>query len=206
MFAPVSTNEFFMPTQQMQMFAPRYGRMYENPMMDPFFGPLFMDPEEAAASLKVFMELGYGFGKGFATRNNLTQVEACVADASKLEAQIDEILEDVKKLSPENIIKAAKDLIALVKELPSDLKQCENMKDDVKRVHAWVKNVVTHPSTILKNAIAHIGDLTKEAKKEMDDLKADKGVEAGDDLAQIVVDLFGTVDQEWQPEADLTLF
>ena len=194
MFFPVS-NEMLMPMQQ-PMFMPAF---------NPMDSLLMADPQEVSMELKSVVEFGWGFAKGFAVENNLTEVVSCVNDAASLEAEVDEIIADIKKMEPASIFDAAKKIVALLQGLPEELQTCKDMKSDFTKVDAWLLNVLKHPQAVISHVIQNINDIIKTIPKMIDDLNLDDAKHAGKDLAHLVVDMFGTVDTEFTEEPEFKL-
>ena len=193
MFFPVS-NEMLMPMQA-PMFRP----------MDPMQVLFEADPQEVSMELKNVVVFGWGFAKEFAVENNLSEVVACVNDAGSLETEVDEIIADIKKMEPVSIFDAAKKIVSLLKELPSELQTCKDMKTDFDKIDHWLLNVISHPQAVVSHVIKNIGDITKSIPKMIDDLNLDDAKHAGKDLAHIVVDIFGNVDTKFSEEVDFKL-
>ena len=194
MFFPVS-NEMLMPMQ-----APMF-----RPAFDPMEALFMADPQEVSMELKNVVEFGWGFAKEFAVENKLSEVVTCVNDAASLEAEVDEIIADIKKMEPASIFDAAKKIVALLQGLPEELQTCKDMKTDFTKIDAWLINVLKHPQAVISHVIKNIGDITKTIPKMIDDLNVDDAKHAGKDLAHLVIDMFGTVDTEFSEEIDFKL-
>ena len=141
------------------------------------------------------------FLEGWVKRNNLTEMEKCSSDLTGLESKIMDIVEEIKSLNPLKIVDAVKKMVAVVQEFSGDLQQCENTQDDVQKCLAWAKNVASHPTDIVNHVLANMDAIVAEISKTITDFNGSDYATTGDDLAELMVDVFGTVDDKYTGES-----
>ena len=134
--------------------------------------------------------LAEGVFEGVATRSNLTEIQTCLGAIDADEKDIEDIIDDFKSPSLSKIIDGAKKLAALITD--KKIQSCDNMGDDFKRITAWGHSILTDPTQVLKNVEKNALDMIKEVPKIDEDYSAGSFKTAGDDIAQIVTDVFGT--------------
>ena len=200
MFMPFAADPFMMPQpvhhqgHHQPSFAP------EMPLL-PIFDPAVELEDIAGAGL-----FAIGFVNAFAATNNLTEVQTCMTGLKSEEGELKEIVADFKAGSISDIIDGAKKLVDLLKNAPTDLKQCENISDDITKITTWGKNIFSNPTQILSNVIQNVGDIISEAKATESDFAAGSYEQSGADMDKIVTDVFGTVDTKWENNDDLFIF
>ena len=138
---------------------------------------------------------------GFVQKDDLAELEKCITNLPILEQEVEEAIADFEKGDLSDILKGVEVAGKIIQQLPEDLKDCENIQDDLKRLEAYAQ-IFTDPTklaeTVFKNFVAHdkavladIEDLTEEVK----DGSPKAYYQAGDDVADVVVQLLGPVPQ-----------
>ena len=164
-----------------------------------FSDMLALDEKVILGATDAIVEILVGFVKGFVSRNKLTKVQACVADLTDVEKQVEAILDELKTLQPSQIVDAVQKVIKLVQDGTKDLDTCKQTQQDMDAIEAWAENIAAHPSAIINNVLAHLSSLIGEISKtvgECDD--ASKHAQCGDDISEIVVEILGHVDDKFE--------
>ena len=143
-------------------------------------------PRESIEDVFTFAEAIVG---GFASRSNLSELTTCLGAIDADQADVEEIIADFETPSLSSIIDGAKKLVALVTD--QKIQECANMGDDFKRIEAWGTAIFTNPAQIASNVEKNVMDILTEVPKISKDYDAGSFKSAGDDIAQVVVDVFG---------------
>ena len=128
-------------------------------------------------------------------------MEACADDIETIEKEIEEIIPEIQSLDPTQIVDAVQKLIKIVQDALGDVDTCKAMNTDLQKVEDWAKNVVSHPTSIINHVLTHIGGIITAIKDAIADSASGDMEKLGDDMAEICVDIFGTVDEKYTAEA-----
>ena len=140
---------------------------------------------------------------GLIQKDDLSKIQTCLNDCQDIQKDVTEAVNDFKKGDLQDII-AGIQLIGKVAltELPHDLQDCKGMESDVQRIESWATQFL-HPGTmipkIIQNVITHFQQIMGDVSKVDSDFTAHNFYNAGDDVADIMVQTVGPV-----PEMDPT--
>ena len=130
---------------------------------------------------------------GFTGNNHLDELETCLNDADQLVKDAEVVISDVKEI---HLVQSAKDIGTIIWELPDAVSGCTGMDDDIAAIEAWAqifKQPAKLTQTVTKNWLFHGEDAKKMIEKQNADWAAKDYYDAGDDAAQVIIDLVGPV-------------
>ena len=84
---------------------------------------------------------------------------------------------------------AGKKLVAVFED--QKIKECASLDGDIKKVEAWGSKIFTNPAAILTRVIKNHSDIMKKVPAVETDYDAGQFKQSGDDIAAVVVDIFG---------------
>ena len=161
-------------------------------------------PPMDALSVEEFVS---GLLFGFVQKDDLAEIQKCINNVGTLDDEVQEIIADFSKGDITDILKGVEVVGKVISQLPEDLKDCQDIQDDLTRLENYAKifeNPTELAKTVFTNFVAHdkavladIADLEAEIK----DGSPKAFYQAGDDVADVVVQLLGPV-----PSAESTLF
>ena len=99
-----------------------------------------------------------GLISGLVKKDDLPEIQKCLANSESLEVEITNALSDMAKGDLQDVIKGVQELGQILKELPTDLKDCESIEEDILKIEAWGQiflNPVTLMATLTKNLLAN---------------------------------------------------
>ena len=135
-----------------------------------------------------------GFVFGLIGKDDLPDIEKCLQDESALEQEITNAIADISKGDLNDIIKGVMEIGQIVKELPTDLAQCKNIQADVEKIIVWAQKF-TNPTElaviVAKNLLKHWKNVVSDVKKTESDWKAADYYNAGDDVADLLIQAVG---------------
>ena len=133
---------------------------------------------------------------GLIAKDDLPEIQKCLKNSEALEAEITNAISDFSKGDLQDIIKGVQEIGQIIKELPGDLDDCQNIQDDVTKIETWAKqfaNPVTLVTKLTQNLLAHWGAVSKEITQTETDYNTEKYYECGEDVADIVVLSLGKI-------------
>ena len=135
---------------------------------------------------------------GLIEKDDLPQIQKCMTNADALEAEITNAISDISKGDFQDVLKAVQEIGQIVKELPTDLDECKNMDDDLKKIEAWAA-IFTNPvklvSTLTKNLMANWSKVKTDIDSTSSDWTAAKYYDAGEDVADMVILSVGPISE-----------
>ena len=118
----------------------------------------------------------------------------CTKDGSGLERQVGAIVSEVKSgMTPTKALDVIKKVGQLITGLPTTLKDCYEVKNDLGLVKAWALNIEKNPTVILANVQKNWDDVGKQLFKIPGDVKAKNYSGSGRDIADLLVDVLGKI-------------
>ena len=167
-------------------------------------GPIESETEVSDVTLpplNLVPDFTAGLIYGFTGDNHLEELRTCMKDIDPLVDDVEQAIADLKGL---HFFEGAKDLGNIIWLLPDAVQGCENMDDDMAAIMAWA-DIFKHPTklakTVSKNWIFHGVQAKKDIAQEETDWEAQKWFAAGQDTANVLVDLIGEVDKPSEPTA-----
>ena len=111
------------------------------------------------------------------------------------------IIDEFKTMDPAKIVDAIRTIIDVINHGLSDIDACKEASSDLDKVEQWAENVVAHPTTIINNSIKHISGIIGGIRNAVKDYSDEQYDEAGDYIAEVVVDMLGKVSDEYTYES-----
>ena len=135
-----------------------------------------------------------GFVFGFVGKDDLPDIQKCLTDESALEQEITNAIADITKGDLNDIIKGIMEIGQILKELPADLAHCKEIEADVAKILKWAQKF-TNPTELVvivsKNLLLHWKSVEKDVKAISSDWTAASYYNAGDDVADLVIQALG---------------
>ena len=152
-------------------------------------------------------ELVAGLMYGLINKDDLPEIQKCLKNAEALEVEFTGAIADLEKGDLEDIIKAAQEIGQIIKELPADLQDCQDMQGDITKITVWAKqfaNPATLVQTLFENISANIGPVHADIDALTADSAAAKYYNVGEDIADITILALGQISKakEQEPFAD----
>jgi hypothetical protein len=130
---------------------------------------------------------------GFTGDNQLTEIESCYNGGETIVTDAEALAHD---LTHGDFIKAIDDNAKFAQSLEDALQECTTLDGDIARIKAWGE-IFTEPTklaeTVGKHWLLHKRHIKKEWEKEKQDWASEEWFTAGEDIADILVTLIGTV-------------
>ena len=137
-----------------------------------------------------------GLMYGLLQKDDLPEIKKCLQNEQTLETEIETAIADIEKKDFKDILAGIQEIGQIVQELPGDLSDCKNIQGDVDKIEAWAK-IFTEPSKLLpvlsKNVLANWKTITADVSKTDTDWKAADYKNAGEDVADILVESVGPI-------------
>ena len=151
-----------------------------------------------AINIQEAEELLGGLIYGLIQKDDLSKIEVCLKDATTVEAEVNEAVQDFMKGDVQDILAGITVVGKLIQELPADLGDCQGMQADIARIEKWGE-IFTDPTKLMQTVVQNLltnytkifGDITKTSG---DIAKADY-YSAGTDVADVLVLTLGAVPQ-----------
>merc|ERR1711934_1239879 len=101
--------------------------------------PVDNKPKPKPDKLKHAEQFVAGFIHGVLQKDDLNEIEQCLADAHEVVDEFEKAIKLLEKKNPEDIIQGIKIIVKAVEELPNYVKECSSgLKDNVDRIHKWL--------------------------------------------------------------------
>ena len=155
--------------------------------------------EFAGFNLKDVEFFTAGVIQGLIQKDDLSKIESCLHDAQDLSTIMTKAFAEIAQGDITHIAEGIADLGQFLVALPNDLDDCEGMKDDVTRIETWANQFKT-PSKVIpkiaKNVMLHFGKITTDANNLETDIGTDDMLDAGMQVADLMVTVVGKVGEE----------
>ena len=139
-----------------------------------------------------------GFVFGLLQKEDLPEIKACLQHAPDVAKEITEAVEDFEKGDFADIIAGIGAIGKIVQDLPNDFKDCESMQGDLKRIEKWgevFQNPVQLVQLLTKNVVNNFSKITSDISSIPTDFNNKQFKNAGEDIADIMVQAIGPVPQ-----------
>jgi len=140
---------------------------------------MVVSSSEATVSIDLagVKEFVAGLIEGFVHKNYLTEIEAIVQDLSTRQMT--------------HITHAVEEIATVVQQIPDDLKNCKGMQGDIQKIKTWAQNI--DASKTAWNVLKHSVTILKDAKTVNTDFQTTKYFDAGQQVADIAIAVFGAI-------------
>ena len=136
-----------------------------------------------------------GVINGLIQKDDLPEIQKCLANTETVTAEVNKIVNEMSVGSLTAIIQGIKDAAALIQELPTDLKDCENIQDDVTKITNWGSQVIspTGLAKIFENVMANWANIQSDIGNINSDLQNSQYEQAGEATADVVILAMGKI-------------
>ena len=151
-----------------------------------------LTPEQA-------IEFVAGMIYGFIEKDDLKELETCIQNADQLADEVSEAIADFEKADLTDIIAGVELVGKVIQELPTDVQNCENVKDDVARLEKYAE-IFQDPTKLAETVTVNFFKHAKIISADASDISVETGkgdfYKAGDDVADLVVQVLGPVPED----------
>ena len=129
-----------------------------------------------------------GFIDHLVYKQDLPELQKCLTDGDVVVKDVNDIINDFMKGDLADIVKGVEAAIALVKALPTDLAECKNVEDDVKKITTWISQAATPSGLahIAENVMANWSNIQTDIGTITTDVQTDKFEDAGEQTGDIL--------------------
>jgi len=138
-----------------------------------------------------------GFVYGMVQDNQLEEIEACAQGWESMLPEIQAGIADIEKGGVDYDIQAALQFALVILQIPMALDTCRSMTDDITAIETWAqifKNPTQLAAVVSKNLLLHHNAISADASSLTTDWDAQSYYQAGEDLAQLMIDLIGPIE------------
>ena len=159
----------------------------------------------AAFNLKEVEQIIGGLMYGFVQEDDLTNIELCLKDAQTVDEELTEAIQDFEKKDLKDLIKGVQEIGVVVKQLSTDLTDCEGIKADVARIEKWAE-IFTKPLVLVPTLVKNVIKNYKTIETDVSDINTQLAIgtavpwNVGRDIADIMIKTVGPVPAAAQPE------
>ena len=164
-------------------------------MMQTFDSVYVPQPMIAPVDVVDFMD---GLIFGLLQKEDLPEIQACIQHAPDIAKEITDAVEAFEKGDFADIIAGIGDIGKIIQDLPNDFKDCDSMQGDLKRIEKWgevFKNPVALIQLLTTNVIKNFSKITQDISSIPTDFNNHQFKNAGEDIADIMVQSIGPVPQ-----------
>ncbi|CDW72936.1 UNKNOWN [Stylonychia lemnae] len=142
-----------------------------------------------------------GFLEGIVEQDHLSDLQECLQDSEELTEQLEEIQNDLESRNINAMFDGLKLIGKLVLSLPSQLKDCEKIKDDLEQFKKWAE-VFTKPQELyvqlMKNIPAHFTEIWDDIQDANTQYQNGDYYKYGKDLGDSMVLAVGQVQTRYK--------
>ena len=132
---------------------------------------------------------------GLIEKNDIPQIQQCLKNTEDVKVEVNKIVNEMATGTFEAIMAGIKDLAALIQELPTDLKDCENIQDDMNKISNWGQKFITPTglAKLVENVMANWSTIQKDIGDINADISNSKYYEAGQVTADTIIIATGKI-------------
>ena len=131
----------------------------------------------------------------FLSDGDLPEIDSCYAGTSDLTQYVEEIIYDIENIK---IFEALEAIELFIFHFQLDLQPCMHMSEDIQAIKDWAM-IFTDVTKLIETVTEHYLLHGRKIKADIDDFKTSEAAgnyfQAGSDIADIVVQLLGPVQQ-----------
>ena len=159
-------------------------------------GPIEVPSEVGLPPLNMVPDFTAGLIFGFTGDNHLDELRTCMTDADVLVKDAEKALADIKA---GHVIQGVEDMGDIIWALPDAVSGCSDLDDDMDAILAWA-DIFKHPTqlakTVAKNWLFHGAEAKADLAQQEADWAAQDYFAAGEDAADVLVDILGPIPTE----------
>jgi len=137
-----------------------------------------------------------GFVYGLTGDNNLAEIEACYQGGEVMATEIEAGIADIKIGGTDHDIQAGLQFALAATQIPTALKTCEGMTDDLNAIEQWA-SIFKDPASLAKKLALHYARHKSQIQADISTLESDwdtqKYFDAGKDLADLATLAIGPI-------------
>merc|ERR1711998_468418 len=134
-------------------------------------------------------EFVMGLMEGLIQKDSLPEIQKCMKNTSTVATEVNKIVNEMSAGTMQAIIQGVKDLATLIQELPTDLKDCENIQDDVSKITKWGQQFIspTGLGHIVENVMANWSSIQQDIGAIQAHIKGSQYEMAGESTADVII-------------------
>ena len=140
---------------------------------------------------------------GLIQKDDLPEIQQCLKDSEDLEVKITAAISDISKGDFQDVLKAVEEIGQILKDLPVDLQDCQNIQEDVQKIENWAQ-IFEHPTQLVtvltKNLLKNWKEVGSDIGEVTADYKAAKYYEAGEEIGDILTLSLGKISNPMHDE------
>lgn len=124
----------------------------------------------------------------------MPEIKTCIKDQTGITNELQVIINECKQgFSIPIALDVGHRIGVLVSELPTDLRDCVSLNDDMAKITAWTSGLINDPKRVFANVVKNWDDLITRFKNVPQDFKQGAFEAAGKETADILIDLLGKI-------------
>merc|ERR1719162_146348 len=138
-----------------------------------------------------------GMIDGLVMKDNLPEMQKCLGDAKPIAADVQKIVNEMAKGDFSDVVAGINDALALLENLPTKFKECENVQDDITKVKAWAAVFASAEGEVkvVENVMSNWSTIQADIATINSDMQKEEYVEAGETAADVVILALGRIAQ-----------
>ena len=164
-------------------------------------------PMISAPQVIEFMD---GLFFGLTGKEELTEIQKCMTHIPEVADQITAAIADFEKKDLADIIKAIGEVGTIIQNIPTDFEDCQSsaLQGDIQRIEKWGQ-IFSDPKQLVEvvtmNVLKNYSKILADIGKIPDDFSSGDFKDAGDEIADIMVDAIGPIPQLDGTWGDVTI-
>ena len=130
-----------------------------------------------------------GLIEGLVQKDDLPEIQECMKNGTTVATEVNKIVNEMSVGSLEAIIQGVKDLATLIQQLPTDLKDCENIQGDVAKITKWGQQFIspTGLGHLVENVMANWSSIQQDIGAIQAHIKGSQYEMAGESTADVII-------------------
>ena len=147
---------------------------------------------------------------GLTGKEDLPEIQKCMTHVPEVADQITAAIADLEKKDLADIIKAIGEIGTIIQNIPTDFQDCQSssLQNDIARIEKWGQ-IFSDPKKLVEvvtmNVLKNYSKILADIGKIPTDFSSGDFKDAGDEVADIMVDALGPIPQMDGTWGDVTL-
>ena len=130
-----------------------------------------------------------GLIEGLIQKDDLPEIQECMKNTETVATEVNKIVNEMSAGTFDAIIQGVKDIAALIQQLPTDLKDCENIQGDVAKITKWGQQFIspTGLGHIIENVMANWSSIQQDIGAIQAHINGSQYEMAGESTADVII-------------------
>ena len=130
-----------------------------------------------------------GLIEGLIQKDDLPEIKKCMTNTETVSVEVTRIVNEMSAGTMAAILEGVKDIYALINELPTDLKDCENIQGDITKVTNWAAQFLTPTglTKVVENVMANWSGVQADIAAINSNIQSSKYEAAGESTADVII-------------------